>query len=67
MLKQHIKSSGRPRADWARQLGVSEAYLSQLINNRKRPSLDLAIRIERITDGAVPARSWAVPESGEAA
>jgi len=37
-----------------------------LENGKKKPSLDLAVRIERLTDGAVPASSW-VEQSGEAA
>ena len=32
--------------------------MNELVKNLKQPRLDLAFRIERITKGAVPARSW---------
>jgi len=67
MLKAHIDSSGLTRAAWAKRLGVSEPYLSQLINRRKTPSLEIAGRIERETGGAVPAMSWLPSEAMSAA
>lgn len=69
MFKDAIASSGKSRAEWAAELQISEAFLSQIVNGRKRPSLDVAFRIERATNGAVPASSWATdhPTSGEVA
>lgn len=58
MLKQHIKSSGERQTVWAERLGISAAYLSDLLNGKKLPSLVLAVQIERETGGAVPATSW---------
>lgn len=49
--------------DLAAAFGISRPHLSLLLAGKKRPSLELAIRIERATDGAVPATSWIdVPE-----
>lgn len=48
---------GRQR-DLADALGISQPHLSLLLAGRKRPSLDLAVRIEQVTKGAVPATSW---------
>ena len=68
MLKEHLAASGKRRSEWAQELRISEAFLSQIVNGKKRPSLDLAFRIERATDGAVPAGSWIEqPSAGEAA
>jgi transcriptional regulator with XRE-family HTH domain len=58
MLRSHIKSSGDTRGVWAERLGISRSYLSLLETGAKTPSLDLAVRIERETGGAVPAASW---------
>jgi len=58
MFTNVITSMGIPRRAIADQLGISTAYLSQLESGKKRPSLDLAFRIERLTGGAVPAASW---------
>lgn len=58
MLKQAIKDSGESRAHWAEKLGISKPYLSDLLNGKKQPSLEMAVKIERETGGAVPATSW---------
>ncbi|XAI95589.1 Cro-like protein [Nostoc phage Nsp-JY21] len=63
MLREHIKSSGESQTVWADRLGIARSYLSDLLNGNKVPSLDLAVRIQRATKGAVPADSWiALPE-----
>ena len=65
-LRETILRSGETQAEWARRLDVSRGYLHGIINGTKRPSLDLALRIERLTDGAVPVQSWAdVPEGDD--
>jgi len=58
MLAEIIKQSGKPRKDWAAALGISAPYLSDILNGNRLPSLALAARIERQTDGAVLAVSW---------
>jgi len=44
---------------FAARLGVNEKYLSQLLSGFRSPSLPLAFKIERATDGAVPVSAWA--------
>lgn len=66
MFAEHIRNSGVSRGEWAARLGVSKSYLSELEHGKKRPSLEIAVEIERLTEGAVPAASW-VPEPKEAA
>lgn len=57
-------SKPRPtQAKIARRLNISRSYLSEIESGAKLPSLDLAFRIERETEGAVPARSWASVEA----
>ncbi|MEY8143037.1 helix-turn-helix domain-containing protein [Falsihalocynthiibacter sp. CO-5D18] len=58
MLKHHIIQSELSRQQWATRLGVSKSYLSMLENAKKVPSLVLAVKIENLTGGKVPAASW---------
>jgi DNA-binding transcriptional regulator YdaS (Cro superfamily) len=66
MLTQYIKNSGRSRTAWAADLGISKSYLSDILNGNKFPSLELAVRIQRATQGAVMAADW-FPEDRNAA
>lgn len=58
MLAQIITASGLSRTAWAEKLGISKSYLSDILNWNRTPSLELAVRIERLTSGAVPCTSW---------
>lgn len=62
-LKHHIDQSGERQAIWADRIGISRAYLSDLLSKKKVPSLRLAARIERLTDRAVTASSWVPDEA----
>jgi DNA-binding XRE family transcriptional regulator len=64
MLKQVIEQSGQSRTEWAARLGISRPFLSLLEGGKRQPSLELAVRIERATDGQVPASSW-VPDASD--
>jgi transcriptional regulator with XRE-family HTH domain len=58
MLKEHLQSISETQRAFACRLGISGAFLSQIMAGNRRPSLDLAIRIARLTGGAVPVESW---------
>lgn len=62
MLADHITQSGETQAAWAERIGISRPYLNALMKRAKTPSLPVALRIERLTEGAVPASSW-VPDT----
>jgi len=57
-LKTYL--SGKRKGDFARTLGISPAYLSQLLSEKARrtPSFPLMVEIERATGGEVPVSSW---------
>lgn len=57
------------QGDWARVLGLSPSYLSQLLNGRRRPSDDMKQLISLRTGGAVPVSAWfeAAPSAEDAA
>ena len=65
MFRDAIVKSGLTQHEWSRRLGVSKGHLSQLVSGSKKPSLDLALRIAAMTDGAVPVESWARPAASE--
>jgi transcriptional regulator with XRE-family HTH domain len=67
MLRQFIRNSGLTQTQWAERFGVTSSYLSVLLQGGRKPSLQLAVRIERETDGAVPATSWVAPCAAPAA
>lgn len=54
------------RADFARDVGCSRAHLSDILNWKKDPSLELAAKMSRATGGAVPMEGFApVREAAE--
>lgn len=59
--------------DWrpvrlSRVLGVSEATVSRILSRKQRPGHALAVRLDLLTEGAVPADDWvwAFPSESEA-
>lgn len=58
-LEQHIKTQPqRPMREWADQFGISRPHLIALVAGDRMPSVEVARRIERETEGAVPMKSW---------
>lgn len=58
---------GRKKADFAEQIGVSAAQLSQYLSGYRRPSYKLMLAIEAATGGEVTVQSWAhIPAHGHA-
>ena len=57
-LSEYIASKGMTRSEFAKTVGISAPYLSEILSGAKRPSLNLAFRIEGITGGEVPASGW---------
>jgi DNA-binding transcriptional regulator YdaS (Cro superfamily) len=49
---------GRNKGDFARSVNIVPVYLSHILSGVRTPSLALALRIARATDGAVPVESW---------
>lgn len=66
MLREYRKARGIKQQDFAAQLGIHGGYLSNIEKGKETPGLRVAVKIERLTGGAVPAVSW-VPEDEDAA
>jgi 3,4-dihydroxy 2-butanone 4-phosphate synthase / GTP cyclohydrolase II len=63
-LDQWIKQSGTRKMDIARALGISPGRVSQLLAG-EMPSLDLAVKIQRLTGNQVRPESFSGPLSAE--
>ena len=57
-LATHLSDQKISQRAFAVRLGVDPSIVSRLVNDLMRPSLELAVQIERETGGAVPATSW---------
>lgn len=54
-LGKHLTAKGIKPAHFAKRVGVSRSYLSELLAGKKCPSRKVALLIERETEGEVPA------------
>ena len=66
-LSTYLRDHGKTQREIARAVGASPSYINELCKELKTPSLKMAFAIERATDGAVLAASWAKPMKAEAA
>lgn len=57
-LKSYAAKYEGNQGDLAKYLEISRPHLSLLLAGKKQPSLELAYRIERLTEGDVPMNSW---------
>jgi transcriptional regulator with XRE-family HTH domain len=63
-LSQYLHDNGATQADFAKRVGTSQAHISRLVGG-DTPSLQLALKIETATSGAVPVRVWQTAPSSE--
>lgn len=57
-LSDWISEQDKTQLEIARQLGVTQPYLSMLASDRRRPSIEMLDRIEAHTEGAVTLRDF---------
>lgn len=60
-LAAWIEASGTPKNKLAAELSVTPSLITHYTSGRRRPSRVLAIAIEKITKGEVPASLWHEP------
>ena len=66
-LAEWFSRPGTPsQAEFARTVGCSESYLSQIVAGKREPSLTFAKRISEGTAGVVPTDSMIVVKSESA-
>jgi ribosome-binding protein aMBF1 (putative translation factor) len=54
-----LDECGRSRSRVAAELGSYPSQVSRIASGERRPSIDMAAKIERLTGGAVRATDWA--------
>lgn len=57
IFKQLKRDTGKSQNAIARELGISHAYLSAIVNCKRRPSLPLAFKLQDVT--GIPAQEFA--------
>lgn len=62
-LAQYLADSGKTQIALAAEVGVDKSVMSRFLSRRAKPGREVAVRIERVTHGAVPVASWSDPES----
>lgn len=58
-LSRWLDRTGKSRQELADELGIARSHVDRLCRGDRRPSLELALDIEKLTDGAVAASEWA--------
>lgn len=61
-LKNYLK--GRNREEFASRIGTTKNYVNLLVTGARRPSPDLALRIQEATDGNVTVWELLYPDKG---
>lgn len=57
-LAAWLEQTSTSRAEFARRCEYDPSNLSKLLNGAIKPTLEMAFRIERATDGVIPASEW---------
>jgi len=57
-LHEYLAAHGIRQADFAMMVGATQATISKLIGGTVTPSLALALRIQRATNGSVACEHW---------
>ena len=57
-LGEWVDAHGWTRQQLAEALGIAFGTATRLCSGARRPSLEMAVQIEDLTEGAVSVRSW---------
>jgi DNA-binding XRE family transcriptional regulator len=58
LLGEWVERSGMSISDLARAVGISTSSFYELMGGRSEPRVTTAVKIEDLTKGEVPVRSW---------
>lgn len=61
-LRDFLKRNGLTHGGFGKTVGLSQGYVSLLVGGKRRPSPDIALRIEKATGGAVTKESLLWPD-----
>lgn len=57
-FNEYIRRQSKPDKEFANDIGVSHAAISQYINSRRKPTNEFLIRLELHSRGLFPALTW---------
>jgi len=57
-LSEWLAETGLTQKQFAERIGVTQGAVSMMCRDKPRLSLDVAVKIERATRGAVPVEEW---------
>ncbi|WP_036797146.1 helix-turn-helix domain-containing protein [Leisingera caerulea] len=57
-LSTYLKKNRIRQSEFADSVGVTQGVISRLSSGAAKPSLELAVRIDKATAGAVPVHCW---------
>ncbi len=56
-ISQYLEQVQMRQCDFAKRVGISKSYMSEIAAGLKTPALDTAIKIHEATGGSVPLKS----------
>lgn len=65
-LLVYLETRGVMQQHFAKRIGVSGPTLRRYLNDLAKPSIDIAIKIEKETEGKVKVLDWADPKLKDA-
>lgn len=57
-IKRYLKAINKTQVDFAHEISVAPAIMSQYVNNRRLPSESIMVRFEIHSGGIIPAEFW---------
>jgi transcriptional regulator with XRE-family HTH domain len=57
-LGRWLRDRGISQDAFAARVGATQSQISRIVRGDRGPGIELAVAIERATDGAVPVTSW---------
>jgi hypothetical protein len=60
VLKKWLEDEGLSYREFGESVGVCKQSIHQIATGKRNPGRDLGFRIDRATDGAVPATIWEI-------
>ena len=62
-LSEYLKNTSLTQEKFANLVGVTRTFITNILNGKRNPSIQLARRIEEVTDGQVPLKDLLHPEA----
>lgn len=58
VLEAYLRANDMTRIIFAKKVGVAPSRITQIIKHGERPSFDLMVKIEKVTNGTIGLSEW---------